>query len=117
MIKGFRLELYDSDIFFAWNTDKQELDNFFTKERVPQGICAFFHQRFNENSTGALTIGYPVTNMLTVFRIKPDNKSIAHEIYHIVYNILKPREIEDEEAWAYCIGYVTSKFYELFNQS
>ena len=40
-----------------------------------------------------------------------------HSMDHIVYNILKPREIEDEEAWAYCIGYVTEMFYRLYSQT
>ena len=116
MIRGFKLDIYDSDIHFAWETNDCELNNFFDKAKVPNECRQIFFERYNENNTGAITTGYPVTNMFTVFRLQPTKRSVAHEIYHIVYNILKPREIEDEEAWAYCIGYVTEMFYKLFSQ-
>lgn len=117
MIKGFKLDIYDSEIHFAWDTNNDELNNFFNEAKVPDECRKVFYERYNENNTGAITTGYPVTNMFTVFRLHPTTKSVAHEIYHIVYNILKPREIEDEEAWAYCIGYVTDMFYKLYSQT
>lgn len=117
MIKGFSLDIYDSDIAFAWDTSEKELTAYFNKVNTPKEYVKLFLNDYNEASTDALTIGYSGGKYLfTVFKNKPTQKVIAHEIYHIAYNVLKPRQIDDEEAWAYLIGYLTEEFFNLYNE-
>ena len=114
MIKGFSLDIYDSDVSFALNTNEKELNAFFDQVEAPKEYREMFWEEYNQNKIGALTTGYSATNMLVVFRDEPNNKVVAHELFHVAYNILKHRGIEDEEAWAYLIGYLTEMFYDLF---
>ena len=115
MIKGFSLDIYDSDIAFAWDTSEKELTAYFSKTKAPTDYLNVFWEEYKSGDTGALTTGYS-NSLMTVFKNKPTQKVIAHEIYHIAYNVLKPREIEDEEAWAYLIGYLTEEFYDLYEE-
>lgn len=114
MIKGFSLDIYDSDISFAWNTNEKELNAFFDQVEAPEEYRAMFWEQYGQSKVGALTTGYSATNMFVVFRDEPNNKVVAHELFHVAYNILKFRGIEDEEAWAYLIGHLTEMFYDLY---
>lgn len=114
MIKGFSLDIYDSDISFAWDTNEKEINAFFDKVEAPEEYRKGFWENYDKEMCGALTTLYSSTNVFCVFGCEPNNKVAAHEIYHIAYNILKPRGIEDEEAWAYLIGYITEMFYDLY---
>ena len=114
MIKGFSLDIYDSDVTFAWDTNEKELNAFFDQVDAPQEYRDMFWEEYNQSKVGALTTGYSATNMFVVFRDKPNNKVVAHELFHVVYNVLHHRGIEDEEAWAYLIGYLTEMFYDLY---
>ena len=115
MIKGFSLDIYDSDISFAWDTNEKELNAFLdTLEATPEMREAFF-QNVGRLVVGAVTFTYgDSTNCMVIFREEPTNKVVAHELYHVAYRVLKQRGIEDEEAWAYLIGYLTEMFYNLF---
>lgn len=115
MIKGFSLDIYDSDISFAWDTNEKELNAFLdTLEATPEMREAFF-QNVGGLDVGAVTFTYgDSTNCMVIFREEPTNKVVAHELYHVAYRVLKQRGIEDEEAWAYLIGYLTEMFYNLF---
>lgn len=114
MIKGFSLDIYDSDITFAWDTNEKELNAFFEQVDAPQEYRDMFWEEYDQSKVGALTTGYSATNMFVVFRDEPNNKVVAHELYHVAYNVLHHRGIEDEEAWAYLIGYLTEMFYDLY---
>lgn len=114
MIKGFSLDIYDCDVTFAWNTNEKEINAFFDKVEAPEDYRNGFWENYNDQKIGALTTLYSDTNVFCVFGCEPNNKVVAHEIYHIAYNILKPRRIEDEEAWAYLIGHLTEMFYDLY---
>ena len=115
MITGFSLDIYDSDISFAWNTNEKELSAFLDKvDASAENREEFFH-KINEDCAGAITVSCGSgTSCITIFKEKPNNTVVAHEIYHIAYRILQPRGIEDEEAWAYLIGYLTEMFYDLY---
>ena len=114
MIKGFSLDIYDCDIAFAWDTNEKEINAYFDKAQVPDDYRKGFWENYGEGKVGALTTFSCVFNAFTVFRDEPNNKVVAHEIYHIAYNVLKPRGVEDEEAWAYLIGFLTEMFYDLY---
>lgn len=114
MITGFSLDIYDSDVSFAWNTNEKELNAFFDKVEASEEYREMFWDEYNQNKIGALTTSYSDTNMFVVFRDEPNNKVVAHELFHVANNILKPRGIEDEESWAYLIGYLTEMFYDLY---
>ena len=115
MIKGFSLDIYDSDISFAWDTNEKELSAFLDEIDATAENREEFLQKVNEDDSGATTVSYGCgTNCITVFNVEPNNKVVAHEIFHIAHRVLVPRGIEDEEAWAYLIGYVTEMFYDLY---
>lgn len=114
MIKGFGLEIYDCDIAFAWDTNEKEINAYFDQAEVPEGYRQGFWENYEQRKVGALTSLSSASNVFTVFHDTPEHKVVAHEIYHIAYNILKPRGIEDEEAWAYLIGHITEMFYDLY---
>lgn len=115
MIKGFSLDIYDSDISFAWDTNEKELNAFFEQVDAPQEYRDMFWEEYNQNKIGALTTGYSASNLLVVFRENPTPKIVSHELFHVAYNILHYRGIEDEEAWAYLIGYLADMFCDLYN--
>ena len=116
MITGFSLDIYDSDIAFAWDTNEKELSAFLDKVKASQENREEFFKNINNDNAGAITVCCcgRGTSTITVFHDEPNNKIVAHEIYHIAYRILNPRGIEDEEAWAYLIGYLTEMFYDLY---
>lgn len=115
MIKGFSLDIYDCEVSFAWDTNRKELEAFLDQvEDTEEKKQEFFNNVYGEK-VGAVTVCYGGgTNCITIFHDEPNNKVTAHEIYHIAYRILSVRGIEDEEAWAYLIGYITEMFYDLY---
>ena len=115
MIKGFSLDIYDCEISFAWDTNEKELRAFLEANDVPEEKRDEFIANTLSVYAGAVTVGMgESTNCITVFNCEPNNKVVAHEIFHIAHRVLTPRGIEDEEAWAYCIGYITEMFYDLY---
>lgn len=117
MITGFSLDIYDSDVSFAWNTNEKELNAFLDKVEVPEEKRAEFFENVLGDKIGAVTASYGnSTNCIVVFWDEPNNKIVAHELFHVAYRILNTRGIEDEEAWAYLIGHLTETFYDLYLQ-
>lgn len=115
MITGFLLDIYDSDISFAWDTNTKELDAFLDKLEATPEMRAAFYNNVGDEMIGAVTFSYgDSTDCMVIFREEPSNKIVAHELYHVAYRILKQRGIEDEEAWAYLIGHLTEMFYDLY---
>ena len=115
MITGFSLDIYDSDISFAWDTNTKELDAFLDKLEATPEMREAFHNNIGDEKIGAVTFCYgDSTDCMVIFREKPNNKIVAHELYHVAYRILKQRGIEDEESWAYLIGHITEMFYDLY---
>lgn len=115
MIKGFSLDIYDCEVSFAWDTNEKELRAFLEANAVPEERRDKFIAIVLGAYVGAVTVALDdSTNCITVFNCEPNNKVVAHEIFHIAYRVLTPRGIEDEEAWAYLIGYLTEMFYDLY---
>lgn len=115
MIKGFGLDIYNTGINFAWNTSRDELYSFLDDIGEPKEKVAEFSEKVFRENAGAVTVCFgDGNNTITVFNNEPNNSSAAHEIYHIACGILKPRGIEDEEAYAYLIGHITEMFYRLY---
>jgi len=115
MITGFSLDIYDCDISFAWDTNEKELRAFLDANDVPEDRRDEFIANTLGAYVGAVTVGMgDSTNCITVFKCEPNNKVVAHEIFHIAHRVLTLRGIEDEEAWAYLIGYLTEMFYDLY---
>ena len=44
------------------------------------------------------------------------HNTIAHEIYHAVVRITEDRDISDEEAQAWLMGYITEMVYQFLNK-
>jgi len=114
MIKGFSLDIYGCCISFGWDTNKKEIDAFLEECATTDACRDGIKKYMDEDMAGALTINPDPINVLTLFKDEPTPPMVAHEIFHVACRVLHPRGIEDEEAWAYCIGYITTMFYDLY---
>ena len=114
MIKGFSIDIYGCQVAFGWDTNQKEIDAFLD-QCAPTDACNEGVKTYLETEmAGALTITVDPINILTLFKDAPTENMVAHEVYHIACRVLQPRGIEDEEAWAYLIGYLTEMFYDLY---
>ena len=117
MITGFSIDLFDCDLSFAIDTNQKELDAFFDEIGLPEDGRQSFKDQFDKDPSmkiEALTCNFGTPNYLIVFNSEPSPKAVAHEIFHSAYQILHPRGIEDEEAFAYLIGHITKMFYDAY---
>jgi len=116
MIKGFNVDIYGCEVSFAWNTHPKELSAFLDKYELGEDAKEQFFSILNESSkAGAITIQIADTvNNIVVFFEEPNNKVVAHELYHVACRIMEDRNIKEEESWAYLIGYLTEMFYDLY---
>lgn len=84
-------------------------------ELSDEGRKQFFDNVGDLDGGGAVTFTYgDSTNCIVIFKDTPNNKVVAHELYHVAYRICTLRGIECEEAWAYLIGYLTEMFYDMY---
>ena len=116
MITGFSIDIYDCDLSFAIDTNEKELNQFFDQIGLPEEGRQAYYDEFSKDPSmkiEALTCDFGTPNYLIVFNSDPSPKAVAHEIFHAAYRILNPRGIEDEEAYAYLIGYITETFYQV----
>jgi hypothetical protein len=114
MITGFNIDIYGCCVAFAWDTNQKEIDAFL-EQCAPTDACLEGIKTYlNEPCAAALTITVDTINIATFFKDEPTNNMVAHELYHVACRVLQPRGIEDEEAWAYLIGYLTEMFYDLY---
>ena len=116
MITGFPIDIYDCAVCFAIDTNPKELDAFFDEIGLPEDGRQSFKDQFErpDMKLEALTCNFGTPNYLIVFNSEPSPKAVAHEIFHAAYQILNPRGIEDEEAFAYLIGHITEMFYDAY---
>lgn len=114
MISGFYIDIYQCSITFVIDSNEEELKEFFSNnphipEENQKEIIELFKKKKGNAFTGPLTD----VDAITVFITEPTYRNVAHEIYHLCHLIMTQRSIEDEEAWAYLIGYITEKFYNI----
>ncbi len=114
MIKGFDIDLYNCFVTFVWDSNEAELMSFFDMnpqipEEYKDEIVTIFRKRDCDAFSGPLSC----SDVITIFISDTSYRAVAHEIYHLCHLIMTKRGIQDEEAWAYLIGYVTEKYYEL----
>jgi len=113
MIVEFNIDIYECSVTFAWDTSEHELTSFCDKK----GISEEYRKQILENYNKTNVIGFVTLvsedNPICIFPIEPTPGTVAHEIYHICYKIMTSRNIQDEEAWAYLIGYITKTYYEI----
>ena len=114
MIKGFSIDIYGCQVAFGWDTNQKEIDAFFNESEATDACKEGVKTFLEEPRAAALTINVNPINIVTFFKDEPTNNMVAHEIYHVACRVLQPRGIEDEEAWAYLIGYLTEMFYDLY---
>lgn len=56
---------------------------------------------------------------LVYLRCRENKDDVAHEIFHVANKILMSRGVTfdaDAEAWAYLIGWITKRFYEIISK-
>ena len=116
MIKGFSLDICGCEVSFAWDTNDKELSAFLDKYELAEDAKQGFFSVLNYVSkASAVTIQIADTgNVIVVFFGEPNNKDVAHELYHVACRIMEGRGISEEESWAYLIGYLTEMFYSLY---
>lgn len=114
MIKGFDIDLYNCFVTFVWDSNEWELTSFFNEnpqipEEYKNEMITIFRKRDCDAFTGPLSY----SDVITIFMSDTSPRTVAHEIYHLCHLIMTKRGIQDEEAWAYLIGYVTENYYKL----
>ena len=117
MISGFNIDIYDVSVTYAWNTSKEEIINFFSKNCIKDEYKSRIIEGFKEKNIGGFMCVVSDEDFLCVF-FEPDNpKVIVHELFHVCHKIMTERNIEDEEAWAYLMGYLVHMYYEIKNKN
>ena len=118
MIRAVNIPIYNVDVAFGWEITKEELEDFIernqercSKEEI-EGMRAFLGDYFF-----GLTKLFDNLNIVCFFKGVPTRNQIAHELYHVAYKICEPREIRDEEAMAYLVGYLTDVYYDVYQEA
>lgn len=97
-----------SKFYLKWNYKLSEDDN----KRVVDTI--------NDETYNGCCIATDKGDFIIYVRDKNRHGDIAHEIFHACNKVLTNLEFvheETAEAWAYFIGYVTSKFYDMLDRN
>lgn len=114
MIKGFDIDLYNCFVTFVWDSSEMELTTFFNENpQIPKKYKDEMITIFRKRNCDAFTGPLSHSDVITIFMSDTSHRTVAHEIYHLCHLIMTKRGIKDEEAWAYLIGYITEKYYEL----
>lgn len=114
MITGFNLEIYNCFVSFVWDTNEHELKEFFDNNpQVPKEYQEEMLDIIKKKNCDAFTGPLSYSDVITIFMSDTSYKTVAHEIYHLCHLIMTQRGVQDEEAWAYLIGHITEKYYEL----
>lgn len=109
------LKLYPYDIMFSFGETNKELYKALDKYKIPydeQGKSVI-----DESELKYRTIMFPTGQTLIRIAEVPEKASqyavLIHEIYHAVNNVMKnigmTYSADSEEAYAYCIQYVTQE--------
>ena len=114
MIKGFDIDIYNCFVTFVWDATEQELLEFFRNNpQIPEEYRDEMIEIFRKRNCDAFTGPLSYSDVITIFMSDTSHRTVAHEIYHLCHLIMTKRGIQDEEAWAYLIGYITEKYYKL----
>ncbi len=116
------LVIYPFDIMFSVGESDKRLKNTLKKTLHKDAFEIAYNDDFllgfNPNTKEAGQTLFIKGHQQTVIRLgkKPSHGIVAHEIFHAVMllmNFLKmPLSLENDEAYAYLIGYITEQFWE-----
>jgi hypothetical protein len=119
MIRLLCVDIYSVAIVVAIEPTIDEWKKFRKKYKkcITDNDEEFFLADFNnQKECSASTIQLDGGDYLIFIRNKESHGDIAHEIFHACNNILVERDFTHDtiaEPWAYLIGYVTDKFYDM----
>lgn len=104
-IKNIDLQLYNSKIVVIVGASAQELNNYVNEHITKIDIsgnegCVF------ENTTSTIYTYY-----VTLSEKFLSHNLIAHETFHLASKIMENIEVQNEEAMAWLIGYLTDLIY------
>jgi hypothetical protein len=104
-IKNIDLQLYNSKIVVIVGASAQELNNYVNEHITKIDIsgnegCVF------ENTTSTIYMYY-----VTLSKKFLSHNLIAHETFHLSSKIMENIEVQNEEAMAWLIGYLTDLIY------
>ena len=110
-IKNIDLQLYNSKIVVIVGASAQELNNYVNEHITKIDIsgnegCVF------ENTTSTIYMYY-----VTLSKKFLNHNLIAHETFHLASKIMENIEVQNEEAMAWLIGYLTDLIYEFLYEN
>ena len=110
-IKNIDLQLYNSKIVIIVGASAQELNNYVNEHITKIDIsgnegCVF------ENTTSTIYMYY-----VTLSKKFLNHNLIAHETFHLASKIMENIEVQNEEAMAWLIGYLTDLIYEFLYEN
>lgn len=124
MNKIIPIDIYNTDImvhFGNYDSLKEELTARFGLE---DALSILEGMNVNENMLGRtvlLSAGNIILWMPSIPKTNKEKGTLAHEIYHAACEIMNKIDVppcpDNEEAYAYLIGYITSKIEELITSS
>lgn len=107
------LVVYPFDVMVSIGETDEQLKKVFKKYDIP--VLDYFEHRVTKGRCSFLVGNQSLLRFRTYQ--DADHETIAHEIFHAVSNIMcfinmPLKNGDNDEAWAYLIGYITQEFYK-----
>jgi hypothetical protein len=123
MIFDLEVPIYDCHIALLVESTLEDFEEFYNdnKERLTEEEYKNIAEDIKDvGHVDGLTMQAEKGSNCLVYLRHPENKDdVAHEIFHVANKILMTRGVTfdaDAEAWAYLIGWITKRFYEIISK-
>lgn len=123
MIFDLEVPIYNCHIAFLVESTVEDFEEFYknNKERLTEEEYKSIAEDIKDvvNVDGLTMRDDKTCDYLVYFRHPEHKDDVAHEIFHVANKILMARGVTfdaDAEAWAYLIGWITKRFYEIISK-
>ena len=109
MRKKIKIDQYNCELIVAISDRiKEDTNKILKKYKIPQTI---------DYEIEGIFLFHDIDKYYLLLSLQHlSHNTIAHEIYHAVVRITEDREIADEEAQAWLMGYITEIVYQFINK-
>lgn len=118
MINFLDIDIYGTTFVFVVESTLDEWNNFYLRwsDKLSDDDNKTVIDTIKDMNYNGCCILTDKNDYIIYIRDKENNGDIAHEIFHACNRLLTKFGVthdEYSEAWAYLIGYVTNKFYDM----
>lgn len=122
MIEILEIPIYETTFVFVVEASVEEWNDFYLKwsDMLSDDDNKSVVDTINDVRYNGCCILTDKNDYIIYIREKTNHGDIAHEIFHACNRLLTRLEFAHEETaegWAYLIGYVTNKFYEMMERN